>query len=129
MCDRIQKELQLLRQQFPDLEFHQEGGWVLLPRYSTPPGIWELDEVAVCFQFPPGYPGQKPYGFYVSPRVQLKGGGEVKNRTDSSETPFAGEWAKFSWDLPAWHATADLQGGSNLFNFVVTFSSRFEQGA
>ena len=128
MGDRIQEELQLLRQRFPGLEFWEDGRWVFLPHYTLPSGIWERDEVAVCFQIPPGYPGQKPYGFYVSPRVQLKGGGEVKNRTDSAEPPFAGEWAKFSWDLPAWHATADLQAGSNLLNFVLTFRARFEQG-
>lgn len=129
MSDRIHDELQLLRKHFPDLEFHEEGRWVLLPLCSLPAGIWELDEAAVCFQIPPGYPGQKPYGFYVSPRVQAKGGGGVSNRTDSAEPPFAGEWAKFSWDLPAWQPTADLQTGSNLLNFVLTFRARFEQGA
>ena len=99
------------------------------PALRTSPGIWERDEVAVCFQFPPGHPGQKPYGFYISPWVQLNGDGEVKNRTDSTEPPFDGEWAKFSWDVPAWHATADLQTGSNLLNFALTFHARFEQGA
>ena len=129
MSDRIEEELHLLRQHFPDLQFREEGRWVLLPRYALPPGIWERDEVAVCFQFPPGHPGQKPYGFYISPWVQLNGDGEVKNRTDSTEPPFDGEWAKFSWDVPAWHATADLQTGSNLLNFALTFHARFEQGA
>jgi len=84
--------------------------------------------VAVCFQILPGHPGQKPYGFYVSPRVKLKQGGEIRNRTDSTEPPFPGEWAKFSWDLPAWNPTADLQSGSNLFNFALSFRARFEQG-
>ena len=102
---------------------------MLLPRYELPFGIWGSDEVAVCFKISLGYPGQKPYGFYISPRLQLKGGGGVKNRTDSTEPPFAGEWAKFSWDMPAWHATADLRTGSNLLNFVLTFRARFEQGA
>jgi hypothetical protein len=129
MGDRIQDELKLLRRHFPDLEYCEEGRWVLLPHYALPPGIWDRDGVAVCFLTPPGYPGQKPYGFYVSPRVQLRGGGEVKNRTDSAEPPFAVEWAKFSWDIPVWHATADLQTGSNLLNFVLTFRARFVQGA
>jgi hypothetical protein len=129
MGNRIHEEIHLLRQYFQDLVYHEETRWVLVPRYMIPPGMWDRDEVAVCFQIPPGYPGQKPYGFYVSPRVQLRGGGAVKNRTDSSEAPFAGEWAKFSWDMPAWHATADLQTGSNLLNFVLTFRARFEQGA
>ena len=127
--ERVQDELRLLRQHYPDLEFQEDGTWVLIPKYSVPPGIWNRDEVAVCFQFPLGYPGNEPYGIYVSPKIELSQGGEVLNRTDTAEPPFEGEWVKFSWDIPEWHATADLQSGSNMLNFVLTFYSRFEEGA
>ena len=129
MDDRVQQELALLRRDFPGLEYNGNGRWVLFPRYQIEPDIWEQGEVAVCFQIPPGYPGQKPYGFHVSPPVQLKQGGEIRNRTSSTEPPFPGEWAKFSWDLPAWKPTADLQFGSNLLNFALSFRARFDQGA
>lgn len=129
MASRIEDELNLLRTRFPDLGFQESGQWVLFPRYTLPPSIWDRDEVAVSFQIPPGYPAQKPYSFFVSPRIELSAGGEVKNRTDSNDPPFEGNWMKYSWDLPKWQATANLANGSNLLNFALTFHNRLAEGA
>lgn len=129
MNKRLTQELELLRSRFPELEYRQEGRWVLLPHFRAPAGVWDREEIAICFQIPVGHPGQKPYGFYVSPRIFLQSGGVVRNRTDSTEPPFPGEWAKFSWDAPEWRAAADLRTGSNLLNWVLTFSHRLNEGA
>jgi len=129
MNPRIEQELALLKRYFSDLEYREEGQWVRLPRYPVPGEIWNRGETEVCFQIPPGHPAQPPYGFFVPRDLQLKSGAVVQNRADSTEPPFTGSWAKFSWSLPDWRPTADLQSGSNLFNFAASFRARFEEGA
>jgi Prokaryotic E2 family E len=130
MSERLQQEVALLRQFYPDLEYRAEAHWVRLPRFPVPAeGGWDATQVAVAFQFPAGYPGQKPYGFYVAPPLQLKDGRAVQSVTSSAEPPWPGPWLKFSWDAPSWHATADLGSGSNMLNYVLTFAERFRQGA
>lgn len=126
---RIEQELALLRRYFPDLEYRVEGQWVRLPRYPIPGNLWNCGEPEVCFQIPPGHPGQQPYGFYTPAGLELKSGAAVQNRTHSAEPPFPGNWVKFSWTLPQWRPTADLQSGSNLYNFAASFRARFEEGA
>jgi hypothetical protein len=129
MSPRIEQELALLRRYFPDLEYRAEGQWVRLPRYILPGEIWNRNETEVCFQILPGHPAQPPYGFFVPTHLQLKSGAAVLNRVDSAEPPFPGSWAKFSWSLPEWRPTADLQSGTNLFNFAASFQARFAEGA
>jgi hypothetical protein len=129
MRERLAQELQMLRQHFPGLEYREDGQWFLLPRYGGPEGIWKETSPAICFQAPPGYPGQKPYGFYVRLPFALVAGGEIKNSTASGDPPFEGEWLKFSWDMPEWQATADLESGYNLLNWALSFRQRLEQGS
>ena len=129
MNERIQQELALLRHYYPDTEYREAGEWILLPHYRMPTGIWDHDEVSVAFQIPTGYPANKPYGFHIRPRVLLKDGRSPNNCAPSSEPPFGGDWLKFSWDVPGWRPTADLQTGNNLWNFVLTVAERLKEGA
>ncbi len=128
MNERIEQELAILRRRYPALEYRDEAQWVLIPHYTMPAEMWNYDEVAVAFQIPLAYPTNKPYGFYVRPRVTLKDGRTPNNTTASAEPPFDGEWLKFSWDLPEWRPTADVQSGTNLLNFVLTFQERLKEG-
>ncbi len=129
MNERMAQELRLLRTRFPNLDYRDDGQWVLLPGWRVPTTLWDHKHIDICFQIPGGYPGQKPYGFYVSPRIALRDGRHPNNFTDSGEPPFAGEWRKFSWDAPEWRATVDLSTGCNLLNWVFTFDHRFAEGA
>lgn len=127
--NRIDQELALLRRYHPDLEYREEGRWVLLPRYPVP-GEWTRAEADVCFQIQVAHPGQAPYGFFAPMDLELKSGAAIQRATPSSaEPPFPGQWRKFSWTPPDWRPTADLQSGSNLFNYAATFRHRFEEGA
>lgn len=129
MNQRIEEELDLLRRHFAGLEYRDEGHWILIPNYKGPGDIWTAPDPDICFQVPPAYPGQKPYGFYVCLPFDLKTGGQINNATPSAEPPFEGDWLKFSWDLPDWRATSDLRSGYNLLNWVLSFRGRLEQGA
>jgi hypothetical protein len=128
MKDRMEVELEMLRTRFPDLEVLDH--WIKFPGYPVSDALWlSGPSMTVCFPIPDGYPGQKPYGFYVSPPPKLRSGGEVKNSTVATEPPFGGEWLKFSWDMPDWKALADPGGGYNLLNWALSFGKRLEEGS
>ncbi len=129
MKERIEDELKLLRTRFSKVEYREEGHWFLLPEYPAPAGMWTNDAPSICFQVPTGYPGQKPYAFYVRQPFALGNGAPVNNIAASSEPPFDGEWLKFSWDMPDWRATDDLASGYNLLNWTLSFQARLQEGA
>jgi hypothetical protein len=133
MTPRIQKELELLRRYYPQAEWHEsdQGGWVRIPDFSIPPGIWNKDKATVCFQVQAGYPGAAPYAFYVEGGLRLKG---TDTRPGSYEEPsatlFPGTWGKLSWQhAESWMPTEDLVSGSNLTNFVQSFADRLREGS
>jgi E2/UBC family protein E len=133
MTDRIEKELELLRRYYPQAEWHESGqnGWIRIPNFSIPRGIWNRDQVTVCFQVPIGFPGTAPYAFYIEGGLRLKGT-ETKpgSYEEPSATPFEGTWGKLSWQhADTWRATEDLASGSNLTNFVQSFTDRLAEGA
>ena len=118
---RIEMELALLRTRFPDLVF--EDPWILLPTYPLPKVGWSLDSVKIAFPIPPGYPGQKPYGFHSSPPLRV-GTNKPGSTTDSAEPPFPGPWLKFSWDCPDWASAQEVESGSNLLHWALSFHER-----
>ena len=64
MQKRIEEELELIRQRFPDVEYQEEERWVRVSSYSLPGG-WNRETTDVAFQISPGHPGAPPYGIYV----------------------------------------------------------------
>lgn len=128
MGSRIVEELELLRTRWPELEYREQGRWVLLPRYSLPETCVQ-EEVDIAFQIKAGHPGDAPYAFYVRKPIALKNGGGFNKTTDANDPPFSGDWLKFSWRPESWQPAADVREGSNLFNWALTFRERLEQGA
>jgi hypothetical protein len=130
MEDRIEQELTLLRTRYADLQYVEEGRWVLIPAYPLP-AKWNRTETDVAFQIKKGHPGDPPYGIYV-PSGLLYESAPPKNYTEPAQTkpPFAGLWGILSWapEKGQWRATADLATGSNLLNWVMGFSDRFKEG-
>lgn len=129
MQERIKQEVALIHHFYPDAEYH-ESGWIRIPDYQLPDGIWNFASIEVSAQFPiPGYPGKAPYGIYVRPFLKLKESQAVPtNYTEPVGTPFGNEWGKFSWQPEKWRATADLYSGSNMMDFIRTFADRFKEG-
>jgi hypothetical protein len=121
---RVAEELKLLTARFKDLEFRDP--WILLPQYAIPSVGWAVSKVCIAFPVPAGYPGQKPYGFHVSPVLRV-GPNLPGNATESSEPPFAGPWLKFSWDSPEWAPAAEVVQGSNLFSWALSFVERLKE--
>lgn len=132
MDDRIRQEIELLKKEYPNLEWKtkDEIVWIRIPEYRILKNLWNKDSVSVCFQIPPGYPGNAPYGFHVEDGLRVK---ETDQKPDNYEepapTPFDGAWGKFSWTHDnSWRATTDLNTGANLLNFVRSFQERLKDG-
>lgn len=130
MEERIEKDLALLRQRYPDLEYREEGSWIRIPSYLLPER-WNRSSTEVAFQIPVSYPGTPPYGFYT-PAGLLFNGEHPNNYTEpaSTQPPFPGTWGIFSWSpaVGQWRPTADLTTGSNLLNWMRGFADRFREG-
>ncbi len=134
---RLDEELELLRVDYPDLEFFADGSWVRLPRYELLTQLWRPSIIQVAFQIPPQM-GIAPYAFHVHPlvpddldRVEPTSGGEIGNYSFPATTPWGTDWGTFSWGQEdnAWLAAEPIRTGSNMARFVMTFANRFAEGA
>lgn len=131
MTDRIDKEIELLKKYHPDLQLSPDRIWVLIPDYIIPPGIgWNKESIPLVVQFPNGFPGASPYGFYVPSDILNNNEIPESFQQKANNVPyFPGEWAMFSWQIDTgWFATADIELGSNMAMFVRTIIDRFKQG-
>jgi len=131
---RIEQELALLRERFPDIEHLEHGGedWFRLPAYAFPPG-WgikdePISEAPVVFKVVATYPTGEPYGFAAPAGINFRGK-PPQNTGSPIAYPFAGEWQHFSWSPDGWHPTSDVEKGANLLAWVRSFAQRLKEGA
>jgi hypothetical protein len=129
MTERLQRDLDLVRARYPEMQFREDGQWIFLPRYPIATG-WEHAAYAICFQIRAGYPDISPYGINVSPPPRGAGGQVPQSYVDTPDPkpPFDGSWGRFSWEIDGWKATPDLVSGSILLNYVESIRKRFEEG-
>lgn len=135
MRPRIAEELELLREQYGEVEHAEAAGedWFKLPRYQLPPG-WRLgdeavDQVPVAFPVTAAYPGAAPYGFLAPADLNFEGKGPLNAKSPPKAPPFEGNWMHFSWSVEDWRATDAVRKGSNLFAWARSFRQRFKEGA
>lgn len=129
ICDRIEQELQLLRRVYQGLKLHGRE-WVMLGNYALPSG-WEPEQINVCFQIPPAYPGTPPYGLYVDTAVTFQGSPPANYQCPAAnQPPFDGTWSVLSWqpDPASWQPAAEPTRGPNLLDWVQSFARRFHEG-
>jgi 8-oxo-dGTP pyrophosphatase MutT (NUDIX family) len=128
MTERVQQELALLREVYPELEWRADVFWARLEQYSVPADLWSQDVVEIAFQIPQ-HVGAQPYGFWVRPILQLKSGDQVKNYSFPVTTPFGDGWGQFSWAPAQWQPAAVIRDGTNMLHFVRSFADRLKEGA
>lgn len=129
MHERIEQELALIRQRFPDAEYREEGRWVRVSSYPLPEG-WNRETTDVAFQIGEGHPATPPYGMYVPSGMRFQGDvPDNYNEPVSNLPPFGGEWGFFSWSHDeTWRPDADVRKGANLLHWIRSFKERFEEG-
>lgn len=133
LSSRMDQELALLKHYFVDIQHRVENGvhWYLIPDHPLPDG-WSRKSTPIAFHAQVGHPGAQPYGIFV-PRGLTYNDVPLQNYTEvaPSQPPFEGEWSIFSWSPEdgEWKVTADIQTGSNLLNWALSFKQRFAGGA
>lgn len=129
VTDRVTLEYEALKTQLPAAELHESNRWVYISGWLLPPGMWSVATLSLCVEIPPNYPGQAPYGFFVSPHdLTLANGATPQNAKVDNAPPYSGIWLKFSWSANDWHPAADHLAGSNLLNFVNSVRTRLSDG-
>ncbi len=131
MDERIENELEIIREYYSDIEYESEGHWFLIPEYPEMPDEpkWTPQPMPVAFYPRQGYPAQKPYGMFV-PADILVDGDEPDNfkPNPNKQPPFDGEWGQLSWQPKEWNPAANVAEGANLLSFALTFKERFREG-
>lgn len=134
MRARIEQELTLLRERYPEIEHKEHAGedWFRLPRYPFPAG-WRINgdpvaEAAIVFKIVAAYPSGEPYGFAAPAGINFNGKPPT-NAGSPVNYPFEGSWQHFSWAPDGWAPTSDARNGSNLVAWVRSFTRRLEEGA
>ena len=127
MTDWVQRQISLLRTQWPNLSYAEGGHWVLIPAWELPAG-WTPAVVDVAFQVKPAV-DQPPYAFYVSAADVRYEGRAPGNWQAAAGVPFAGTWSMFSWAPETWVPTVNPDHGPNMIAFVRSFGVRFAEGA
>lgn len=133
ISERIEGEMLLLRQQFPEIEHIHEGGedWFRIKDYPVPDG-WQRGALAVAvvtviFKITAAYPSGQPYGFLTPADFNFKG--TTPNNTSAGvNTPFGTNMLQFSWQPEEWKPAHVLVNGSNLLAWARSFTRRLKEG-
>ena len=129
MNPRFAEEIRLLRIHYEAVEHKEMDGqhWFQISGFYTPEE-WSPNVITVAFSVTSGYPGVKPYGFYVPENLVYKSQ-SLAGGTASHQPPFAGQWKFISWDPIEWQPAAEVRTGSNLWGWVRSFRGRLLEGA
>lgn len=126
MSERLLAEIELVRTEYPDLEFQPEDLWARIAAYPVPPG-WGRERTELAFRAPTDVFAQEPYGFWIRPELALPGGGAPSNSSGPVETGFGEGWQQFSWSPDGWKPGPEPCSGTNLLDFVHSFARRLRE--
>lgn len=134
--NRVDAELGLLRCWFgASLDFEPAEQWVRLRDYRVPADLWRPTMLEIAFQIPMDM-AANPYGFSargndgsVTGGFQPTGGSTIGNYTYPSQTPWGGEFGRFSWQLIEWLPADPIEAGSTVLDFARSIADRFREGA
>lgn len=128
---RIEEELRLLRNRFPEAEFISDGRWIRLPNFALPEG-WSAKQCDLVLQIRDGYPLTCPYGFYIPSGLTFNGFRPTNNAQDPAQQQpphFGGSWAFFSGEPEPWTPGKDVATGSTLVTWISSILNRLQEGA
>lgn len=124
---RLRQEVELLKQQFPNLRHGEQFQWVLIPELTLPSGRFNRSTATILFSIPTGYPQTGPDNFFANVDLRLVDGGmppafNPGSQSSNGNAAIDGDWGWFSWHPQAWRPAATIEGGDNLLGFVRTIN-------
>lgn len=123
---RIERELELLKAQFPNAILSPQRDWVEVPDFSLPDNLYDREAVRVRMPLSPAYPDAAPDNFFVFPGLALRGGGTLDGYASCGK--FGEMWGQFSWHPRLWRAAAEIERGDNMATFFNSIRKRIEEG-
>jgi hypothetical protein len=124
LVDRLEPEVEKIRAEFGSCEPRPQpdGSVVLAIGPVTLNSGWGRTESRIFLVVPPGYPEQRPQGFFADGGLTLAGGAPAKC---SGQTNIAGETTtSFCWNPENWDPSKD-----DLWKYVKLMAERFDEAA
>ena len=127
MRERIQSELDIVRNEYGDLETGPDGDWLKIKNFKLPPG-WNKEKVKLLILIPSGYPATPPDNFYVDNSLRLANG-NLPGATSANKNKLGEPWLQFSYHVEKsdWSPHADILHGHNLLTFLKGAEERLSE--
>jgi hypothetical protein len=126
MKERIVKEIELLRERYPNLQHGENHDWVMIPNFPLPEG-WNRRQTKLLFLIPPAYPHAPPDNFYAESGLKLSNGNPALNYNEGDGVPIGGAWGCFSWHAEKWRPSDNIEDGDNLLTFIRAVKIRLRE--
>ena len=123
--DRLERELELLKGSFEQVEYDQNGACVLLRNVPLLPG-WDRTSIDVLVLIPTGYPATPPDNFFVPVGLKLISGQPPSNYSES-QALIGSLWGQFSFHAQEWNPSAKVEEGDNLLTFLLLARQRLAE--
>lgn len=124
LTERLEPEVQKIRARFGtcDVRPQADGTVVLVIGPVALASGWARTESRMFLVVPPGYPEQRPQGFFADGGLTLAGGAQAKG---SGPNTVAGEPAThFCWNPNLWDPAKD-----DLWKYAKLMAERFDEAA
>ena len=94
MIERRLQEIKLLEKKYGDLEYGQNGEWILFKKFPLVSG-WNKKETELLVNVSAGYPSTPPNNFFVPVGFKLANGNSINAYTEP-HTHLDRQWRQFS---------------------------------
>jgi hypothetical protein len=124
LAERLEPEVKKIRTEFGscDVRSQPDGSVVLVIGPVALNSGWGRPESRIFIVVPPGYPEQRPQGFFADGGLTLAGGAQAKG---SGQTHVVGEPAtSFCWNPQLWDPSKD-----DLWKYAKLMAERFDEAA
>ena len=126
MKERIRREVEPLRETYPNTQHGQNLDWVMIPDFPLPGG-WNRNLTRLLFLIPTTYPHSAPDNFYVDSGLRLSDGRMPANYNEGQSVPIGGAWGCFSWHPEKWNPSDEILKGDNLLTFMKSVRLRLRE--
>lgn len=122
--DRIERDTERLRADFPDLIVGNNNEYIVLPSFVLPQDLFNAECSRLLVVIPPTYPTAPPDNFYISWGLTLKDSGEINSYSGPTEL-YGESWGTFSFHSNGgWDTKRD-----SLLTFITAIRIRLHEGA
>lgn len=127
MLDRRKAEIDLIRDEYGEVEVGSNLDWVIIKDWRLPDG-WSKPSIKLLVLIPPGYPVTPPDNFYVDNDLRLTNG-QMPGNVNANNQQLGRTWLQFSFHVEGghWKPSADLLSGHSLQTYLTGVATRLQE--